>query len=79
MNESANNSDSETRKKARQRRKYFDQNENESPIAAEHSPVTTQSTPDEEDEKMKARIARRYVSKHTRWISLQDLTCIDFS
>ena len=64
MNESANNSDSETRKKVRQRRTYFDRgNEDESPKATESSPVTP-ATPDEDDEKMKARIARRSVGKH---------------
>ncbi|CAB3995872.1 FH1 FH2 domain-containing 3 isoform X3 [Paramuricea clavata] len=53
-----NNSDSETRNKPRQRRTYFDRNENLSPKSAENSPATP-ATPDEDDEKTKARMARR--------------------
>ena len=55
-----NNSDSETRKKTRQRRPYFDHNETLSPNSAESSPATP-ATPDEDDEKLKARMARRWV------------------
>ena len=56
LSDLANNSDSETRNKPRQRRTYFDRNEN--PKSVESSPATP-ATPDEDDEKIKARQARR--------------------
>jgi hypothetical protein len=65
-----NNSDSETRNKPRQRRTYFDRNENLSPKSAENSPATP-ATPDEDDEKTKARMARRWVLGYSGiWITV---------